>query len=349
MVPRFWRGVRNCLLVAAAYVGGVVGGGFATGREVMHFLGASPDSGIARVLVVSAGFVLGGLALMLLSVRISARTPAEVIRASCGDGTCRAAVDVLLTIFYWLVLGVVLSAGDALLTPAGLPRGAGAVLMALAVALPLSGGRRGPAVVNVSLLMMLTVTLAVAALSLSPLVPRGATAGVSGILATPDAVLYVSYNLLFAIAVFPGLASDIGDWTCIAGAGLGGAVLGFLCWAEWRLMMEVYRHVAFAQVPLRVAMELTTPWAARVYPLLVALSLVTTGLAVGSGLLSRLGMAGEVRRDVIALIFIPALFVSLIDLVRLVQGIYPVVGWFSLALWASLLVRALRGLKSETG
>ncbi len=344
MVPHAWRGIKNSLLVASAYVGGVVGGGFATGREVMHFLGASPGGGIARVLVVTAGFTLGGAGLMALTLRIRARTPAEVMRVAWGDSTARAVVDVLLTVFYWLVLGVVLSAGDALLTPEGLPAGAGAVLMALAVAVPLSGGRRGPWAVNMTLLTVLTVTLAVAALSLSPMIPRGVIAATSEAPGTTDAVLYVSYNLLFAMAVFPGLASEIGGRACIIGAALGGALLGFVCWAEWRLMLEVHRHVAFAQVPLRVAMELTTPWAARIYLLLVALSLLTTGLAVGRGLLGRLGRAGRGGQKIIALILLPALLVSGIDLVRLVQGIYPVVGWLSLVLWAALFIRTLRAL-----
>jgi len=65
---------------------------------------------------------------------------------------------------------------------------------------------------------------------------------------------------------------------------------------------------------------------------------------VGRGLLGRLGRAGRGGQKIIALILLPALLVSGIDLVRLVQGIYPVVGWLSLVLWAALFIRTLRAL-----
>ncbi|MFO8060758.1 MAG: hypothetical protein R6U70_08930 [Bacillota bacterium] len=342
MTGRRAAGVIHILTIAAAYVGAVVGGGFATGREVLHFFSSPTTAGGTALAIAGGGFILGGVALMMLSSRLDARSASELIAAAWSGPAGRRLAGPALGMFYFLILAVVYSASGAVAGECGLSRSAGAIGMAAAVFVCLYVGPGAIRAVNLLLLALLGLTLLSTALELSPLIPNGAGQDAS----PADPVLYVSYNLIFAMAVFPGLAGK-SEGVCLAGAALGGLSLAALCWAEWRIMMEVYRHVAGADVPLRVAVALVRPAAAPLYPLLIAWSLLTTGVAVGCGLVGqRLNRpAGWKTVLLVTVLPLPA---AGINLARLVRLLYPPLGWLCLMFWLRLFWRNAGHLLKRT-
>ena len=333
------EGFLHIITVAAAYVGAVVGGGFATGREVLHFFASPMNVDGSALLLAAGGFMLGGAGLMILIGRLDARSSGEIIALACPGPSSSLWTRRLITLFYFLILGVVFSAAAALADGWGLPPPLGALGMAAAVGSCLIIGSRGIRAVNLLLLAVLGIVLLSTALGLTPpaTVPIASLSEGAGILAP---VLYVSYNLVFALAVFPNLASANAK-TGIAGAVMGGGLLGILCWAEWRIMAEVYRNVAWADVPLRVAVSLVRPCIGNVYPSLVLFSLLTTGIAVGSGLVGARSI-GMPRWKSVAFAVLLALPVSMVDLARLVQTLYPLLGWLFMLFWLQLLRRSWR-------
>lgn len=346
MPGRGSAGPLHMFTIAAAYVGAVVGGGFATGREVFHFFASPLDGGAAALIIASGGFILGGMGLMVVISRLCASSAAEIIAAACVGRSTRRWVGRVLTLFYLLILGVVFSAAGALADGWGFPPPLGAVGLAVAVGSCLLIGPRGIGTVNTVLLAVLALTLLSTALELTPPLTRDMGGLDTG--AAPVApVLYVSYNLVFAMAVFPDLAVSHRAKLSAAGAALGGAMLGLLCWAEWRIMAEVYRHVAWADVPLRVAVALVRPSAAGMYPLLVLLSLTTTGVAVGCGLIGQLAGRGPRYRIVLGILLL-ALPVAAVNLSQLVRMLYPPLGWLSLIFWVQLFWRSWTPLRGRT-
>lgn len=332
-------GLLHIITVAAAYVGAVVGGGFATGREVLHFFASPVNVDGSALLLAAGGFMLGGAGLMILIGRLNIRSSAEIIAVACSGSSSRLWAGRLLTVFYFLILGVVFSAAAALADGWGLRPHFGALGMAAAVAICLIIGPRGIGAVNLMLLAVLATVLLSTAFGLtSPAtIPIGGPSGGAGAVAP---VLYVSYNLVFALAVFPDLGAANAK-TGAAGAALGGGLLGILCWAEWRIMAEVYRNVAWADVPLRVAVSLVRPSIADVYPILVLFSLLTTGIAVGCGLLDPRSI-GRARWRSVSLAVLLALPVSMVNLSQLVQTLYPLLGCLSLLFWLQLFRRSWR-------
>ncbi|GEM_PF-5864617 len=337
-----FRGLRRAqtaLMIAGGYIGAAVGGGFATGRELLHFF-LEPTRGTPVFLTfTTAAFITGGALLMNAVIRSNVRSQREVGALFCVSRGGRSLIDAVLVVFFWAVLAVVLSAAGALIAAEGVSAPVGSAAAAAIICGVVLGGRRTTALVNGLLVVALVMTILRAHLS----APQPAAAVLVEWPATLNPVLYTSYNLLFVLAVFPGLARRERWWACVLGAGLGGLFLGLMCAAASLVMAGVYRHVAGAPVPLQVALALVAPALGGAYPVIAGLALITTGIALMHGLAHRVGGGREPDLRSVLTVILPAMAGSQVPLTELVATVYPAMAWISLFLWGQLARRALSG------
>lgn len=333
--------VQTMLVVAGGYIGAVVGGGFATGRELLQFFLLSGGSSPVPPAAAGIGFAIAGPLLMGAVAAGGEQSQREIGRIFCVGKPGRSLVDLVLVVFLWTVLAVVLSAAAALAEVEGLLAVVGWLGGATIISLVVLAGRGATTAVNGLLVLVLVGTILRVNSTLPP--PAGGDAPTGEFSVAP--LLYVSYNLLFVLPVFPRCVGRGPKGAAIAGAALGGTFLAVVCWATIQIMLRTYRHVAGAEVPLRVALALTSPAAAVVYPIVAGLALITTGVALTHGVACRVDGYDEPRARSVCVVMIPALVVSRIALSDLVAILYPFMAWVSLLLWFQLGRNALRRVR----
>lgn len=125
--------MQEQLKIAGAFVGVIVGAGFASGRELLLFFVDFGVWGLVGALVSAALFTFLGMALAALGNRQQATSHKDVIQAICGRHL-GLFVDWLITFFMFAVTVVMLAGGGALLEQQfGIPALTGSVLVTLVV------------------------------------------------------------------------------------------------------------------------------------------------------------------------------------------------------------------------
>lgn len=129
--------MKQKFLIAMAYMSVVIGGGFASGREVIEFFTGYGAWGIGGSLVAAFLFAFVGMQIAQISSRMQAKSHNQVLARLFGS-TGGALVDYLL-IFFLFGVGVIMlaGAGSTFAQQFGWDTLTGSIVMALVVVLTL--------------------------------------------------------------------------------------------------------------------------------------------------------------------------------------------------------------------
>ncbi|MDD9148027.1 transporter [Sporolactobacillus sp. CQH2019] len=219
--------IIRVLQVASAFIGTIVGAGFASGKEIVQFFTQYQDNGTLGAALSGIVITLAGTKMMIYARRIGAYSFNELVIHIFGDrlGT---AIQALIFFVILGITGVMLAgAGAVFQEQLGWHRQIGIVL-ALAVGfLFLSKGIRGLLLINTLVVPML------AAFVLAVFLGRGMVPNAvwlpGNIRWVPAAVSYASFNILTALVVLVPLAKETEDESVLWFGGiLGGAGLGLI-------------------------------------------------------------------------------------------------------------------------
>jgi len=253
-------------------------------------------------------------------------------------------LDWIFILFYMAIMAVVMSASGSLAGTFNLEQVYGVVPMTVLTGFALMADQRTNTIINIVLMMSLVCILAAVLAPLDILASnRISSSDIS--LSSFSPVIYVSYNLIFALAIFPRLGVQDRPKTAVIGAIFGGLFLGIMCFSQIRTMSEVHKHVTGADVPLGVTVSLIQPRLVNLYPVVVGCSLLTTAIAVGRALLSRICIRMETRQKLVWPLLILSAATSGAGLSQMVAAVYPVMGWMSFILWVYLIFTAKNSCK----
>lgn len=172
---------------------------------------------------------------------------------------------------------------------------------------------------------------------------------VSGVPAVPfwplSAIVYVSYNLVMAVAVLGPLGNQANDHLAIRKGALWGSIgLGISATA---ILLAIYatlpRSAAFA-VPMIYVAGAFSPFIQQAYAVVLFAEIYTTAVGSLFGFVMRLAPAGnkKYRPHIAIAACIAALFASRIGFTGLVRTLFSGVGYAGLLLLGSLIYRRLR-------
>jgi len=102
---------KEAIMVAFAFVGVVVGAGFATGQEVFQFFTSNGSYSILAILITGIIVTLGGIFVLQTGYRIKSHNHSESIRYYLPSWMARL-FDIILTIFLFS-LAIIMTAGGA--------------------------------------------------------------------------------------------------------------------------------------------------------------------------------------------------------------------------------------------
>jgi uncharacterized membrane protein YkvI len=322
-----------------AYIGAVIGAGFASGQEILQFFSLFGSKGTWGVVLASLLFMLFGGVILDLGRRSKAESYSQVV-TTAGGTVFGGLLDLLITA-YLLGCLVVMAAGAGAVTSEvlGTPPNIGSIgliiLSILTVALGLN------AVIAALGLIAPVMIATVLTIAISTIVSDKAWVEPFANNSSPpiqhwilSALLYVSYNMLGAISVLAPMGSRLRSSHDSISVGTVGAMgLGIGAMAAHLAVLSTPAS-AGSSVPLVALAHGIHPVLGRIYAFILLLEVYTTAIACLYGITARLrgGKGSAVYWIVLIAASIFSWLMSQLGLARAVRTIYPLMGWAGLLL-----------------
>ena len=345
--PSTW--FQRFLLPGFAFKAVVIGGGYATGRELAEFfLPSGPLGGLFGLILTMALWSLVCAIGFAFARAFAAYDYRSFFKALLGRFW--VAFEIVYLLFLALILAVVAAAaGEIGRAVFGLPQIAGTLALVAAIAGVTTFGNRGAeqlfkyASSFIYLIYALFLVLALASFgerigpALSADVPTSGWA-VGGI-------TYASYNVVAAVAVLPFLRHATSGRDAMVAGLLAGplaalpAILFFLCMAAY------YPAISGATLPSDYLLQrIDAPWFAMLFQLMIFCALLETGVGVVNALNERIDEALRpgvkqslppiVRLAIAAAVLLGSAFLaSAVGLIDLIASGYGAFGYIMLALF----------------
>lgn len=347
----------SVFIIAATYIGTVVGAGFASGQEVLQFFGYFGIKGFLGLTVAAFLLAVFGYMILELGRRLNAESHLPVIHYAGGKWV-GSAIDWVITFFlFGCLVTMGAGAGAIFAEQFDLPFLWGtAVMTALASITVLLGISSVIASISFMVPLLLVAVFGVAiytiAVDYSPLLAalryysEPQKAPVSFWFLT--AVLYVSYNLVLAVAILAPLGSMSSPDKLKKGAVLGGIGLGI---GAAVINLAILTHAAKAsayEVPMIFVAGTVSPAVRIIYTVVLLTEVYTTAVASLYGFVARLSKQGTPRyRGITVAAGIAAFSLAQFGFSNLVGTLYPAVGFAGLLMLGSLVYRFSRKKKPE--
>ncbi|WP_258359544.1 YkvI family membrane protein [Moorella sulfitireducens] len=337
--------------IAAAYIGTVVGAGFASGQEVLQFFGYFGLWGIFGLILATALFIFFGYTVLRLGHQLAAESHLEVMHRAGGPWIGRA-VDIITTFFLFGALAVMAAGAGAIFSQEfHLPGLLGSSLMIIITLITVLAGINkvigsislvAPVLVaSVLGISMLTVTKNLPALLANFSWSQVARA------AAPfwplAALLYVSYNLILSVAVLAPLGARGRQGHLLPGAIMGGLGLGLGATAITLALITTAPAVTTLEVPMLHIAGSFNPILRTVYSVVLLAEIYTTAVSSLYGFTTRIARRGgyAFRRWATGASMV-ALLASQFGFSRLVAALFPLVGYAGFLLLGALAYSTLR-------
>lgn len=349
--------------LASSYVGAVVGAGFASGQEQVHFFfsmrlrsGQDAFSIGPGVFLSGALFMLFGAALGELVFRYQTSSSQEFLRGTV-PWPLSILYDSLMTCFIFWSLSIMLAGSGALFHQSfGVPSRVGICIMAVFTILVTAAGVNGLLVVNsIMSPFMVLMPVWVAILSIwrnaqgLPMTTYATSLRNVFIEAlTPSwplsALLYVSYNILLVVGVFASIGRDISDNNAARQGGLlGGIAVTFFLIAVQAVLVVHGESVLGQQLPMLKAASFHGALVERGYSLALWFAMATTSVCSAFALSQRLSKhISASPLSAITAITVAASLPAQLGFTELVSTVYPIVGYMGLPVLASIILHFLK-------
>ncbi len=337
----------SVLVIAATYIGTVVGAGFASGQEVLQFFGYFGRAGLAGLAVTAVLLAVFGYMILELGRRLKAESHLPIIRYAGGRwiGTF---IDWVITLFlFGAVITMGAGAGAIFTEQFNLPFLWGSFLMIAASLLTVLLGISG-VVRSISLVvpLLLVAVFGVAAYTIATDMPAlmASLRGYSEPALAPvpywplTAVLYTSYNLVLAVAILAPLGALSGPNRLKTGAILGGLGLGI---GATLINLAILTHIGRAstyEIPMILVAGTVSPLVRIAYTIVLLAEVYTTAVGSLYGFVARLSKQGSARYRYLTIgAGALALGLSQFGFSNLVSILFPAVGFAGLLLLGSLV------------
>lgn len=337
--------IRESLKIAGAFVGVIVGAGFASGQEVMQFFTAFGVPGLIGVMFSSAFFIFLAMALSTLGQLQKAGSHKQTISAICGPWL-GVAVDWMITFFMFAITVVMFAGAGALLEQLiGLPSLWGSIATTvLVVAIVCLDVNRVIGIISLLTVPLLLVTVIVGGLAiagrhadldtlnaLAAEQPRGAP---NWLLA---ALLYVSYNIVAGapfLIIMGGRTVQRG--TAFWGGIIGGITLGALMLLIAGGMFSRLDELAGVPMPMLKLAQQASPVLGWFMGLTIFAMILNTAVGVLYSFSARVFVPDTTSFRIGTIIAgIAAFGLSFIGFITLVGTVYPFFGYLGFFLMAA--------------
>lgn len=341
----------SALSIAAAFIGTVVGAGFATGQEVLQFFSFFGRNSVKGIIIATFLFCYFGLVIMKISREQKADSHLELVRFAFGR-KLGIFMDWFIILSFIGVL-IIMAAGSAAVAEEklGLPPLLGSIIVILLSFLTvISGVRNVIKAIGFVVPIMLFSVLGVAIFSIlhDPLTSDKMMMleSLHSSMLTDwsfAALLYVSCNLLLAVAILAPLGAEAqNNKSIILGGILGGLGLGIGILAINLAILSSIPEILPFQVPMLFLATRFHPLLGYVYGIILLLEVYTTAVSVLYGFVARISYTKMHQFLWAGLASVGAILASQLGFSKLIITVYPLFGFIGLIFLAGLAWTQLR-------
>lgn len=350
--------MKRSIQIAGAFVGLIVGAGFASGQEILQYFTSFGYWGIAGSIVATALFAFFGMTLAQLGSHLQTTSHKGVIY-HIGGRYVGIVLDLLITFFLFGVAVVMFAgAGSTFEQMFGIDARIGSIVLVvltiLTLLLNLKSIMNLIAAITPYLLVVILVILGYSLLTMDltfgeahDLAVDQSSAATNWIL---GALLYVSYNIACGAALLIVMGGAEKD-PKVAGRGgiLGGILLG--------IMILLVNITLYVKVDVISGVDMPTlELANQIHPIVgilmaIALLAMMYNTAVGmfySFTVRFVSANHKYFKIIIIFVGLAGYVASLVGFTTLVSSVYSTVGYLGFALMLAILVAWYRGRKKAT-
>ncbi len=278
---------KNVWLVSGAYIAALVGGGFASGQEILSFFVKYGRASFVAVAVVCVLLGLFGALILEGTASRGTYTFSEYLKGILPEPIYPAA-SVLVTLFMLAVFAVMISAGGETISAiwGGTPAAWG-VLLCLVCLAAMRGGLRMLTAVNGLLGLFIGVGVLVACWYIVNYRFAGTFAGGNSLAAS--GISYTGYNMISAGVALAGMGRFIknGREAALAGV-ISGTVMFLMMAGVWTVISIFYGKIPLGEIPMLTIASRQGKGFAFLYMVLLGVSIYTTAAACASSAMNEL-------------------------------------------------------------
>lgn len=347
----------SSLQIAGTYIGTVVGAGFGSGQEILQFFQVFGYKGLLGLGIVMFLFILLGYKIMLWGKTLRADSHLPMIEAVCGNSISKV-MDYVITFFLFGSVAAMLAGSGALLHEQfGFSKLLGAILMAIIVALTVLQGING--VVNAISLVVPALILSALGISIASLllIPKSTNSIInlshtSGQLMGSwwwSAILYASYNILLATSILAPLGKVTKrPVTLKRGAFLGGLGLAFGALTIFIALSRLDSEIFQREIPMIYIAGKISIVVQIVYNVVLLGEIYSTAVGSLYGFLNRITPEeNNKRKKMLWLIMGFSVLASQLGFSRIVQYVYPFIGYCGIVFMIQLIFLNPRRYQSK--
>lgn len=335
---------KKVLALALTYVGAIIGAGFASGQELLHFFVRYGFSGLLGTLVAGIGFVVFGAAIFRIAARERVTSYHELLPILVGEKLGRVA-DLCFSFYLFMGLVIMLAGcGAVFWETLNLSTGLGIGLSSLALAIALFWKEDGVVTLNAILVPLIIF----GAILVTVLVWQKTgffavvTKGGLDFSWLGSAFLYVSYNLIGGLVILIRF-TDSHRQEGIPGIFLGGIILALLAGMLSLVLLKNYSTIAEQEVPLLALAENRNVFLGLAYGVVLWFAMLTTAAVDAAALALRVNQKKTPYWLTTLLLILISSALANIGFSVLIKTIYPLFGYLGLALLGGMLVKFLAG------
>lgn len=332
--------------IATAYIGTVVGAGFASGQELLQFFVVFGYKGLIGLLFVTGLFMFFGYKIMSCGKMLKSSSHEVIIQYTCGKilGT---ALDFIITFFLFGSLSAMIAGSGALFNQIfHIPLLIGSLFMTLLTMVTVITGIKG--VINsisfvVPFLLISTVSICIASFFFSPkttdaLIPASLKAGALMQNWWWSAILYISYNIILSVAILGSLGANAKNNTAIKqGSILGGLGLGISAIAIFFAIFGSNTTVLHVEIPMIYVAGSLSASVQMIYFFALIAGIYTTAVGSLYGFVARISEKESISKFLVISLALLSLLASQMGFSTLVKYLYPFIGYSGIAFLICLL------------
>ncbi|WP_071392877.1 YkvI family membrane protein [Bacillus tuaregi] len=344
--------MKKVLQMASAFIGIIIGAGFASGQEILQYFTSFGLLGTIAIIIATALFAYVGMILTRLGSRMRANNHSDVIYKISGKFIGRIIDYILVAVLIGVGVVMIAGGGSTLNQQFGLPFWVGALLMV--VLLSLAAVNDVSRVVNIigSITPFLIISVVLVAIY-TLFTMDGSFSQLSAIAAEQpkalpnwalSAVNYVSFNIAVGASMSIVMGGDEKDEKTAALGGLfGGLGIGVLILLSHYAILANIELVAGVDMPMLKIVDELSPILGFLYSLILFGMVFNTGLSMFYSFGARFAHTGTKKFKMITIGSIVAGFgLSFVGFTSLVSIFYPLFGYLGLVLCAVLIVASFR-------
>ena len=331
--------MKKTASIVFVYIGLVIGAGFASGREILEYFNNN-NSDFSSIIFSS--FLFAALSFMVMhhSIRLKVKDFDSFI--DCTAGKLSAAVKLFMSVYMFCGLFVMMSGSGALFAHIfGSHSELGILLIALICFLVFSFDLSGLIALNTFMvpLMVLGMTMLCLSSLLFPVAcPVFSFTGINRHSPLISSICYTSYNTITAGAVLIPLACKTDSKIALRSSLISSSILGLLIFLVWLVQNMYFNYISDSEMPLLELASFQGNIPKYIYAVVLFMSLCTTAVSHGFGILSKFQLKSFSERSIAsAILCLCAIPFAKIGFSDLVANLYSAFGFLGL-IWLVIVL-----------